>query len=166
MALSIQSLSYSHAFFAEPNRNILRAASETINSVVSNTEYGKTNLLSDVNSEPFGSSLKSPENRDMELSAYSIYNAPSVPIDKNGQATNSKSIYLQLSQNGIKSPAYALDLNRTPNIPTEVEEILGADNDAEAEYYNLNGVKVDGERLEPGIYVKVQGTKSEKIYIR
>ena len=150
----------------EPNRNILRAASETINSVVSNTEYGKTNLLSDVNSEPFGSSLKSPENRDMELSAYSIYNAPSVPIDKNGQATNSKSIYLQLSQNGIKSPAYALDLNRTPNIPTEVEEILGADNDAEAEYYNLNGVKVDGERLEPGIYVKVQGTKSEKIYIR
>lgn len=35
----------------------------------------------------------------------------------------------------------------------------------EVRYFNLNGIEVKGDRLEPGIYVRVQGTKSDKVRI-
>ncbi|MCM1477015.1 MAG: hypothetical protein NC045_03835, partial [Bacteroides sp.] len=37
--------------------------------------------------------------------------------------------------------------------------------DVPAEYYNLNGVKVNGNALIPGIYIRKQGTKVEKIHV-
>ena len=145
-----------------------RAATTEINTSTNAPAYAQSILLSNVKNEPFSGEHTSEQGNTLDLGEYSIYNAPRVEIDKDGNATAPKSFYVKLTQNGISSPAYRLDVNRESvnNIPTQVEEILGADNDAEAVYYNLNGVKVDGERLEPGIYVKVQGSKSEKLYIR
>lgn len=34
------------------------------------------------------------------------------------------------------------------------------------EYWNLNGVKVNGDNLAPGIYIRRQGNKAEKFIIR
>ena len=39
-------------------------------------------------------------------------------------------------------------------------------NNAECEYYDLNGFRVDKENLQPGIYVKKQGSSVEKVIIR
>ncbi len=38
--------------------------------------------------------------------------------------------------------------------------------DAPAVYYNLNGVRMSGETLTPGIYIKVCGDKAQKVIIR
>lgn len=35
-----------------------------------------------------------------------------------------------------------------------------------AVYYNLNGYKVSADRLAPGIYIKVQGTKRTKVVVK
>jgi len=40
------------------------------------------------------------------------------------------------------------------------------DPNAPVEYYNLNGIKVNGDNLIPGIYIKRQGKKVEKILVR
>lgn len=46
-------------------------------------------------------------------------------------------------------------------------EILGPDaTEAEAEYFNLNGVRVSAANLTPGIYVVRQGSKVSKVVIR
>lgn len=38
--------------------------------------------------------------------------------------------------------------------------------DAPAEYYNLNGVRVNGEALTPGLYIKRQGGKATKVFVK
>lgn len=104
------------------------------------------------------------EGENLTLSRYHINNSPAVNLE-NGE---SKSIYLQVKQNGIDSPVYALNVNRDGGITTDVKEIFDVNEvmEADAVYYNLNGVKMNAERLEPGIYIRVQGNKSEKIFIR
>ena len=51
-----------------------------------------------------------------------------------------------------------------PKITTGIADII-VDN-ASAEYYNIQGVKVDGNNLKSGIYVKRQGNKAVMIYVR
>lgn len=51
-----------------------------------------------------------------------------------------------------------------PKITTGIADII-VDN-ASAEYYNIQGVKVDGNNLKSGIYVKRQGKKAVMIYVR
>ncbi len=101
----------------------------------------------------------------VETTPFSIHNAPRIPL---GASTSPTDVYLKINQNGISSPLYKVAVTRDAdvNIPTEVEEILGVDEEVAPVYYNLNGVRVDAERLEPGIYVKVTGTKSEKVYVK
>ncbi len=48
---------------------------------------------------------------------------------------------------------------------TGVEDVEVA-NDAPAVYYNLQGVQVDADNLTPGVYVRVQGNKSEKVLVK
>ena len=48
---------------------------------------------------------------------------------------------------------------------TDIEETL-ADVDANAEYYNLQGVKVAKENLTQGVYIKKQGTKAVKVMLK
>ena len=49
-----------------------------------------------------------------------------------------------------------------------VQEIIAADAaaDADAVFYNLQGVRVAADAIVPGIYVKVSGAKAEKVVIR
>ena len=49
----------------------------------------------------------------------------------------------------------------------EIESSVIEENiDAPVEYYNLQGVKVNADNLNKGIYIKVQGKKVSKIYVR
>ena len=41
-----------------------------------------------------------------------------------------------------------------------------ADNEAEAIYYNLNGIRVSADNLVPGVYVKVQGSTTTKVVVK
>ena len=45
-------------------------------------------------------------------------------------------------------------------------EDIDSDNDAEAEYYNLQGVRVAADDLTPGIYIRRQGSSVTKVAIR
>lgn len=45
-------------------------------------------------------------------------------------------------------------------------DVIAADNDTKAEYYTINGIKVNGNSLTPGIYVKRIGNKTEKAIVR
>ena len=47
-----------------------------------------------------------------------------------------------------------------------IDDILENVSDAPAEYYNLQGVRVDGDSLAPGIYIKRQGGKSTKVLVK
>lgn len=51
------------------------------------------------------------------------------------------------------------------NVVTGIEEVA-AEADGAAEYFDLNGMRVNAENLTPGIYVKRQGGKASKIAIR
>ena len=42
----------------------------------------------------------------------------------------------------------------------------GFNPNAEIEYYNLNGIRVSGENLQPGIYILRQGSKTAKILVK
>lgn len=53
-------------------------------------------------------------------------------------------------------------------LPTDVE-IIGADdsNDSdEAQWFNLQGIKVNPENLAPGIYIRKQGSKADKVLVK
>lgn len=47
-----------------------------------------------------------------------------------------------------------------------IEEISAADNDAAVEYFNLQGIRVNGNNLPAGIYVRRQGTQVQKILVK
>lgn len=52
-------------------------------------------------------------------------------------------------------------------MPTGVEDVeVEGNQDAEAEYYDLRGMRVDADRLTPGVYIKVAGTTATKVVIR
>jgi len=47
-----------------------------------------------------------------------------------------------------------------------IEDIEADGSDAPVEYFNLNGVRVNGEALTPGIYIKRQGGKASKVLVK
>ena len=47
-----------------------------------------------------------------------------------------------------------------------IEDIKTYKSSEHAEYYNLQGIKVNGDNLTPGLYIKRQGNKSSKILIK
>lgn len=50
---------------------------------------------------------------------------------------------------------------------SKIDNAMSAGNGNTAtEYYNLSGIKMSKGRLEPGVYIKRQGAKSEKVVIR
>ncbi|MDE6082138.1 MAG: hypothetical protein K2F70_07710, partial [Muribaculaceae bacterium] len=58
--------------------------------------------------------------------------------------------------------SYILDITSgVENITVDVEEANGP-----VEFWNLQGVKVNSENLTPGIYIRRQGQKAEKVVIR
>lgn len=66
----------------------------------------------------------------------------------------------------VTIPANSFVVIGTTNLQG-VDEISIDDNaDAEIRYYDLQGRRIKGDRLIPGIYVKVQGATAEKVMIR
>ncbi|MDE6460062.1 MAG: calycin-like domain-containing protein, partial [Paramuribaculum sp.] len=49
---------------------------------------------------------------------------------------------------------------------TSIAPVYTPEENGKIEYYNLNGVRVNGANLTPGIYIRRTGNKSEKIIIR
>ena len=45
-------------------------------------------------------------------------------------------------------------------------ENLEYNSNAPVEYYNIQGIKVNPEEMGSGVYIKVQGTKSEKVFVK
>ena len=64
----------------------------------------------------------------------------------------------------VETPAKAELLLKGKKTGVEDVTIEEVDEDAPVEYYNLQGVKV--ENPSNGIYIKVQGKKSTKVYIK
>lgn len=47
-----------------------------------------------------------------------------------------------------------------------VEDIMPDDNAAEAEYYTLDGIKIDRDNMQPGVYIERRESKTRKVAIR
>ena len=47
-----------------------------------------------------------------------------------------------------------------------IDSITGDATDAPAEFYNLQGIRMDGNSLTPGIYIMRQGSKATKVLVR
>lgn len=56
-------------------------------------------------------------------------------------------------------------LVQNSNVPSGIAMTV-ADEDAPAVYYNLNGVRMDGSNLTPGVYVVRRGAKASKILVK
>ncbi|MDE6081636.1 MAG: Ig-like domain-containing protein, partial [Muribaculaceae bacterium] len=52
------------------------------------------------------------------------------------------------------------------DVPTGVEGVAADAENGEAEYFNLNGVKVDADNLVPGLYIRRSGSKAEKVVVK
>ena len=69
-------------------------------------------------------------------------------------------------------PWHGIAMYTATNSTTGVDDIVADDNqdeldtEAPVEYYNLNGVRVNGDNLNSGIYIRRQGTKVTKILVR
>lgn len=81
-------------------------------------------------------------------------------------STSPAQVKLQVVQNGVVGAPHTVNIYAANNdVTTGVEEAVSADV-VEAVYYDLNGVKVNAEKLVPGIYVVVRGDKSEKVLVK
>lgn len=82
-------------------------------------------------------------------------------LSKNGATTpfesNNAGSDVQPSRNKIEVTLY-------DNVTVGVGEIIYEGN-GEVEYYDLNGVKINAERLEKGIYIKVENGKASKVVL-
>lgn len=47
-----------------------------------------------------------------------------------------------------------------------IEDIVNDNANAPVEYYNIQGIRVNGDNLTPGIYIRRQGTEVTKVYVR
>ena len=82
-------------------------------------------------------------------------------------ADDKNPVSLILDQEGTRSIPYEIKISKTNDVETEVEGIAFEDSEEqETVYYNLNGLRIDNNRLAPGIYVEVRGTQTRKIVVR
>ena len=51
-------------------------------------------------------------------------------------------------------------------LPASINGINADNSDAPVEYYNLNGMRVNADNLDNGIYIRRQGTETTKVIIR
>lgn len=56
-------------------------------------------------------------------------------------------------------------ITEAPHTTTGIED-AAVDSAAAAEYYNLNGMRVDATQLAPGIYIRKTGDKAEKVLVK
>lgn len=56
-------------------------------------------------------------------------------------------------------------VTEAPHTTTGIEDVT-VDSAAAAEFYNLNGMRVDATQLAPGIYIRKTGDKAEKVFVK
>lgn len=81
--------------------------------------------------------------------------------DANGQ----ESIEFAIKTNGKNKRADISTVTVTYKTISGIEDVTSGDNDATVEYYNLNGIRIQGEPA-PGLYIRRQGTEVTKVVIR
>lgn len=60
---------------------------------------------------------------------------------------------------------FTVEWNMGDESESGIEDVV-VDENAPVEWYNLQGVRVNGENLTPGIYIKRQGSKAVKVLVR
>lgn len=86
-------------------------------------------------------------------------------IDLTGLSTTTElPLKLILSKNGATMPDPMVITIKTKVYDPDSVDTIGAE-DGEAEYYDLNGFKVNADKLDKGIYIKVQNGKAVKVMI-
>ena len=93
---------------------------------------------------------------------YAVPKSPFRPVEDNWTA-NYTTVPTQFELQTVTSDEAKTTANFGYNVPTGVEVIEGAA-EGPAEYYNLQGVRVQNPAN--GIYIRVQGGKSQKVMIR
>lgn len=68
-------------------------------------------------------------------------------------------------ETGLSPTFHALKHSLTPPVPTAISSAV-TDGDAQAVYYNFNGIEVAEADLVPGIYICRRGAKATKVVIR
>lgn len=85
-----------------------------------------------------------------------------VNFDKEARKATITVVNADADQDGEKQHVYTINFEGG----TSGIESIDADNaNAPVEYYNINGIKVNGE-LAPGLYVRRQGTKTTKVVVK
>lgn len=108
-------------------------------------------------------------------SAEAVYESKQADLQEDGTykvdlfsnvESNSRYEYRWVVTFGENEPTLsAVDFFNTGYLVTGVAEI-GSDSELDVEYYNLQGLKVDVNTMEPGVYIKKQGNKTTKVLIK
>ena len=70
---------------------------------------------------------------------------------------------------GFALPGHSNFVTKAPlseSIATSLSEVSADDVNAPVEYFNLQGIRVSGDNLTPGIYIRRQGKIAEKIVVK
>ena len=89
--------------------------------------------------------------------------------------TTSPTLSILLSKNGAVTPLQTtssdpmsevnIEITRDDNVAVGVATILGVD-ESEVEVYNLNGVRMSNDNLQPGIYIVKSGKEVRKVIVK
>ena len=102
-----------------------------------------------------GDAAEPDENLEDGYTEYDYDNGITIPAKTNG------TLEYYIANYGYKSPKRRIALSFT----TGVEEIEGVE-EAPARYYDLNGRQVKGDKLDSGVYIRLQGGKAEKVLVK
>ena len=70
---------------------------------------------------------------------------------------------------GFALPGHSSFVTKAPasqSFATSISAVSADDVDAPVEYFNLQGIRVNGDNLTPGIYIRRQGKTTEKIIVK
>lgn len=79
--------------------------------------------------------------------------------------------YVTLKTSAAFEPAWGIKLKELRVLGSRINEPSGieaveAESDAPARFFRLDGVEVSADRLTSGVYVKLQGSKASKVFVR
>ena len=106
---------------------------------------------------------------DLEIYTYWYTSDASIAsVDRDGVLTARKqgTATITLEVNDYLGRMFTASCEVTVTEASGVEDIVVDGSTAPAEYYNLNGVRVNSSTLTPGIYIKLQGGKAEKVLVK
>ena len=78
-----------------------------------------------------------------------------------GSLNGNISLYVNVHNQGIARFLYE---GESKDAISDVISIKDAEGDAE--YYNLQGVRIAADNLTTGVYIRRQGNKAEKVYVK